>query len=93
MKVKSFNELVTTLNQRTIKSSKPINHKFEIGDKVHSRKVGKREAFNGIIARRAIGSDWVVKDENGYGWDRDWRELTPGWVIKRVKRLKINKPE
>jgi hypothetical protein len=49
------------------------------GAAVASRAVGKRSAFEGVVARSflAVGSrQYVVRDKQGVEWQRERRELT-----------------
>lgn len=48
--------------------------KFPVGSRVFSKKVGEREAFEGVVTEH-FGSSYHVADKNGKGWLRESNEL------------------
>jgi len=54
---------------------RPINYTFaKVGDPVHSKKVGSKEPFNGLIVEISAARA-IVRDGEGRRWVREWREL------------------
>ena len=48
---------------------------FAVGDRVFSKKVGNREAFEGEIVEQVVGG-FNVRDDAGNLWLRNSRELS-----------------
>lgn len=50
---------------------------YEVGDKVRSAKIGRREAFDGVVCKKLGQFTFHVKDEHGREWHREASELSP----------------
>lgn len=49
---------------------------FLIGDRVHSVKIGRRDAFDGTV-EGPISMGWAVRaDDDGRLWHRDYDDIT-----------------
>lgn len=46
-----------------------------IGTRVHSKRIGQKAEFDGVITAH-FGGRYFVADENGDGWDRNRSEIS-----------------